>query len=93
MAGIVRWAARKAVGAVTEQAKARARRAKCKAEPNGRGRLCNRPIRTGRLADGVTCGREMCQLWLMSHDEDATAAFLGMSVDDLRARVDAAQAA
>lgn len=43
---------------------------KCQAQPRGKGRLCNRPIRTGRLADGESCGRELCQLWFLSHDPD-----------------------
>lgn len=34
--------------------------------PTGRGgKHCGRRKRTGRLGDGVTCGRELCQLWLM----------------------------
>jgi hypothetical protein len=88
-----RWAGRKAIGAVTDSAKSRARRAKCKAEPHGPGKLCNRSLRTGRLADGMTCGRELCQLWYMAKDERETARYLGMSVDELAERVAAARAA
>ena len=88
-----RWAGRKALATVSDAAKSRARRAKCQAEPKRRGKVCGSPIRTGRLADGRTCGRELCQLWYMAMDEHATAQYLGMSVDELAERVAAARAA
>lgn len=41
----------------------------CCVAPTGRkGRHCGDPIRTGRLADGVTCGKHTCQLWLNATD-------------------------
>lgn len=37
----------------------------CSARTGKGGRMCMRRLRTGRLADGVTCGRQDCQLWFM----------------------------
>lgn len=38
--------------------------------PNGKGgRHCGRPIRKGRMGDGITCGRELCQLWRSCADD------------------------
>ena len=90
---ITKWAARKAgskAAAVSDAALSRARRARCKARTGRHGGDCGRRIRLGRLADGVTCGREICQLWLLSQDEEATARYLGMSPAQLAEQVNAA---
>jgi len=87
----LKWTAKKATGSVTTAAKDRARRARCTAKPNGR--TCNKRLRTGRMADGMTCGSELCQLWFMAKDETATAHFLGMSTEELAERIEAARAA
>lgn len=36
----------------------------CTAPTGKKGRHCGKRIRVGRMGDGVTCGREECQLWL-----------------------------
>jgi hypothetical protein len=89
----LKWAGRKATGTVTTAAKDRARRAKCKAEPKGRGRVCNKSLRTGRLADGMSCGSELCQLWWLAKDEKATAHYLGLTTAELADQIAAARAA
>ena len=41
----------------------------CTAPTGKRGKHCGRPIkRTGRLADGATCGRMDCQIYLHAND-------------------------
>ncbi|MGW4110191.1 hypothetical protein ACWEFJ_04880 [Actinosynnema sp. NPDC004786] len=36
---------------------------RCPAPTGRKGGHCGKPLRRGRLSDGVTCGGEMCQLW------------------------------
>jgi hypothetical protein len=35
----------------------------CTAPTGKNGRHCGKRKRSGRLADGLTCGGELCQLW------------------------------
>lgn len=37
----------------------------CSAKTGRNGKPCMKRLRTGRLADGQTCGGELCQLWFM----------------------------
>lgn len=90
---VTKFVARHTLGRASKAAIDRAKRARCEARTGRGNRVCGKRIRLGRTADGVTCGSEMCQLWLMSHDEQATAHYLGISVRELAERVQGAREA
>ncbi|WP_199441706.1 hypothetical protein [Umezawaea beigongshangensis] len=52
-----KWVGGKAVGSLTQS------RACCPAPTGKGGKPCGKAVATGRMADGRTCGRNLCQIW------------------------------